>query len=148
MTRMLWIAIALTGCAALFHVDQPVMGADGVPTFQGHDFRHAANTPYFCYEHVTPGGEKTSSCHEIAEWCATALHKTNADGLATLAACQSRPEATCLTFYRGDATQTQCFASPGDCAAGYALYVAPEYGAKRTQLTSCTTIASSWQPAP
>jgi hypothetical protein len=142
----MWIAFCLTACG-LFHVDQPTMGPDGVPSFIGRDFRHPANEPYFCYSHVTPKGDKSSSCAPIQEWCASDLNRVKNGGLAILGACESREEVSCLTFYRGDATKTACFATPEDCDKGYAAFIAPDYGARRDQLTACTKLDKSWQPA-
>ena len=146
MTRMMCLALCLTACG-LFAVDKPTMGPGGVPIFIGHDFRHPANTPFFCFDHVSPKGDKTSSCHEIQQWCAGELQKVTNEGLAILGACEARDEVSCLTFYRGDATKTACYATPADCDKGYAMFIDPSYGARRDQLTACTKIDQAWQPA-
>ncbi|HEY4056262.1 MAG TPA: hypothetical protein VGM39_06615 [Kofleriaceae bacterium] len=143
MKRFLCLAIVLPAC---FPVDKPTMGPDGVPTFIGHDFRHAANTPFFCFDHTAPTGTKVSSCHEIQEWCASEMQNVKNEGLVILSGCEAHQEATCLTFYRGDATKTQCLSTPADCNIAYGMFIDPSYGARKDQLTACTTIDQSWQP--
>lgn len=53
---------------------------------------------------------------------------------------------TCLTFYRGDANKTACYATAADCEVGHAAFTSPDYGARPEQLTRCTKIDQSFQP--
>ncbi len=145
-TAVIAAALVTTGCLGLFKADPPQLGPDGVPRFIGKDFRHPANTPFYCFAHVTAEGKRVTSCHEIADWCASDLQRVHDEGLAILDACAPTDRVACLTFYRGDATKTQCFATADDCQYGYSLYTAPDYGARRDQLTACTPIDQSWQP--
>lgn len=148
--RLLLLAAAVAaGCGGMFasHQTPPKPGPDGIPVFEGNDFRHPAGTPFHCYRHVTGQGDNVSSCHEIKEWCASELQKTHDSGLSILDGCQERTEATCLTFYRGDATKTVCTATPEDCDLTYRYFTSPDYGATPEQLTRCTTIDTSFQPA-
>ncbi|MCY0994751.1 hypothetical protein OV203_46930 [Nannocystis sp. ILAH1] len=140
------IAAALPESLRPGPVDQPVMGSDGVPEFVGRDFRHAADTPFYCFEHVSPKGTEVSACHAMQEWCARDLAETKERGLVVLGGCKALQKVACLTFYRGDATKTSCYATPAHCEVAYGLYLDPSYGARRDQVTACTTIDQSWQP--
>jgi hypothetical protein len=142
MRELTWLAVVVAGCIP--SAPPPNLGADGAPVFEGREFHHAANAPYWCFTHIMDDGARTSSCHEMRE-CEAEVQRTLNAKLVVLSACEARDEATCMTFYHPAKTSTTCHISQPDCEAMYQRYVT-NVGAPRNQLTQCTRVDRSFQP--
>jgi len=142
------LAVLLGGCVFPMagQAGRTTTDSSGPAVFDGAQFRHRANTPFWCHSLAQRDGLESSSCHEVQEFCATDMRDRARKG-QPVGACKSVEQVTCLTFFRGDGTWTNCFESPAHCAEKRSWMLSEKFGAKESQVTPCTTLDTSFHPS-
>lgn len=93
--------------------------AAGRPAFDSSKIRHPRDTPFHCFSLVDGDGNEAGECHEIKEWCVTALRKAKDAELVVTSGCQPVDVVSCYVAYTTGAVMNSasafCWETPADC---------------------------------